>query len=377
MKREEYPLFFDMETSVQISDGLTQTSADGANLVFDSKYGVMFCAYMPGPQGHYGESRGRISLTWFPASQPTNSRTVDIATGRSEYVPNVLSLGDGRVRVLYEIHSQEEGDHRTCYKDFDYRTGELSEEKTVFLKREDGSLCELNTSEQFAYLERQGYFCHNYCRTEQVNIGGCTLFRGEDGFVYGSITSVDAEPILYRSADDLATIEFFAVCPYPAQYEMDYKFQNGKIYAILRTAAEEDSVGTTHSEDGGKTWSPLRFYKESIQCRPRLICYNGHILTAYNYFNSDTAHRPEIQQGRSGVRICYGEADDPNQNLRLADLHTKYGIVNLCVIDILNDLYLAYSSSVLALEYQNGNPKVRGKDAIRYIKLGDLIPAES
>ena len=31
----------------------------------------------------------------------------------------------------------------------------------------------------------------------------------------------------------------------------------------------------------------------------------------------------------------------------------------------------------VALEYQNGNPKVRGKDAIRYIKLGDLIPAES
>ena len=40
----------------------------------------------------------------------------------------------------------------------------------------------------------------------------------------------------------------------------------------------------------------------------------------------------------------------------------------------MNDIYLAYSTSELALEYQNGNPLVRGKDSIRYIKLGDLIP---
>ena len=38
------------------------------------------------------------------------------------------------------------------------------------------------------------------------------------------------------------------------------------------------------------------------------------------------------------------------------------------------DVYMAYSTSELALEYQNGNSKVRGKDSIRYVKLGDLIP---
>ena len=34
-----------LERSVQISNGLAETSADGAALVFDSKYGIMFCAY--------------------------------------------------------------------------------------------------------------------------------------------------------------------------------------------------------------------------------------------------------------------------------------------------------------------------------------------
>ena len=74
---------------------------------------------MPGPQGRYGESRGRISLTYFPASQPTNSQTVDIAFGNKEYVPNVISLGDGKVRVLYEKNSVSDGDHPICYKDYD------------------------------------------------------------------------------------------------------------------------------------------------------------------------------------------------------------------------------------------------------------------
>ena len=46
--------------------------------------------------------------------------------------------------------------------------------------------------------------------------------------------------------------------------------------------------------------------------------------------------------------------------------------VNVGLVDILNDVYMAFSTSQLALEYQNGNPLVRGKDAIRYVKLGDV-----
>ena len=59
------------------------------------------------------------------------------------------------------------------------------------------------------------------------------------------------------------------------------------------------------------------------------------------------------------------------------DLYSKCGIVNVCLIDVLNEVYMAYSTSELALEYQNGNPMVRGKDAIRYIKLGDLTPGSA
>ena len=47
-------------------------------------------------------------------------------------------------------------------------------------------------------------------------------------------------------------------------------------------------------------------------------------------------------------------------------------MVNVCVTDVFGDIYFAYCTSELALEYQNGNPAVRGKDAIRYVKLGEL-----
>lgn len=361
-----------LENSIQISNGLTETSADGAALAFDSKYGIMFCAYMPGQQGCYGESRGKIALSYFPASQPTNIRFVTITEDKDDYCENILSLGDGKVRVFYEKNSRADCDHEYRYRDFDFLTETLSEEKCVMGKKEDGTFVPLSLSLQFEYLEAHGYRNHEYKCTEQI--GHCQYFNGNDGYVYGAALSFLAEPILYRSSDNGATVEFFAVYPKPAQYEFEYKFLNGKIYALYRTNRSEDSISFSVSEDFGKTWSEPINLKDSIQCRPRLLIYNSHILICYNYFNNNTGNRPKIQQGRCAVRILYGENSDPNTNTLVADLYCKTGVVNVCLTDIMNDLYFAYSTSALALEYQNGNPKVRGKDAIRYVKLGDLIP---
>ena len=361
-----------LDHSVQINDGLTQTSADGASLVFDSRYGIMFCIYMPGHHGSYGESRGRICLTYFPASQPTNSRTIEIASGHMEYVPQIVGLGDGKVRAIYEINSRDEGDHLLIYRDFDYLTGTLTDEQIVMLRREDGSLVPLTQSEEFAYLEDHGYFNHTHLKTEQIIAGGCTVFRGTDGLHYGAVSSYLSEVILYRSRDALATVEFFAICPQVAQYEFDYKFLNGTIYAIYRTNRPADSIAYTTSADNGVTWTEPVYLRESITCRPRMIVSNGHILFAYNYFNADTGNRPEIQQGRTSIRLHLGECVDPHESPVVADLYSKYGIVNIALADVLGDVYLAYSTSELALEYQNGNPRVRGKDSIRYVKLGEL-----
>ena len=363
-----------LDFSTQISNGLTETSADGASLAFDSKYGIMFCAYMPGPHGHYGESRGKIAMSYFPASQPTNIRFVTIAEGGDVYCPNIVGLGDGKVRVFYEKDSRKEGDHDYCYKDFDFLADTLSDEKRVMIKTESGEIIPHCLSAQFKYLEEKGYLNHKCVHTEEI--GHCAYFKGDDGYTYGASVSYFSEVLLYRSKDFGATVEYFAVYPLPAQYEFEYKILNGKIYAIYRTGLNENSIFFTSSSDMGKTWSEPIAFEGSIQCRPRILVYNGHILTACNYYNSDTKNRPEIQQGRTSVKMYYGEDPDPNKNTVVADLYSKCGIVNMCILDILNDLYFAYSTSELAMEYQNGNPKTRGKDAIRYVKLGDIIPKD-
>ena len=355
-----------LERSVQINDGLTQTSADGASLAFDTKYGIMFCAYMPGFQGHYGESRGKIALSYFPASQPTNIRFLTIAENDEIYCPNIHSLGDGKVRIFYEKNSRSQGDHTWCYKDFDFLANTLSDEQIVMVQNPDGTKAPLCLSVIFSYLEAQGYSDHKYVHTEQI--GHCAYFKGTDGYTYGAAVSYYAEPILFRSQDDGATVEFFAVYPKPAQYEFEYRFLNGKICTIYRTDKQTDAIAWSVSQDGGKTWAEPVYFPGSIQCRPRMIPYRDHLLMCYNYFNADTKYRPDIQQGRTSIRMVYGE-----EKQVIADLYSQYGMVNVCLADILGDVYLAYSTSQLALEYQNGNPLVRGKDSIRYVKLGYLL----
>ena len=364
-----------LEHSTQINDGLSQTSADAAALAFDKKYGIMFCAYMPGMQGRYGESRGKVSLSYFPASQPTNIRFVTVVQGNAVYCHNILGLGDGRVRVFYEKDSYADGDHTWCYKDFDFISDSLSSEHTVMVRQNDGSNVPLCLSAQFRYLEAHGYHDHEYVRTEQV--GHCAYHKGKDGYTYGAALSCYAEPILFRSTDDGATVEFFAVYPKPAQYEFEYRFLNGQIYAIYRTDKKIDSICFTCSVDMGKTWREPTSYPGSIPCRPRMLVYNGHILTCHNYFNATTKHRPPFPSGRTSVRLTYGEDMGADKGIVVADLYSKYGMVNVCLADIFNDLYLAYSTSEVPLEYQNypyDDGVIHGKDSIRYVKLGDLLP---
>ncbi len=370
MKLNLHPINLDLST--QINNGLAETSSDGASLAFDTKYGIMFCAYMPGRHGAYGESRGKIGLSYFPASQPTNIRYVTIAEGHTEYVPNIISLGDGKVRVSYEINARDEGDHPVCYKDFNYLTGELSEEKTIMVKKANGELVGLCQSVEFEYLDENGYHEHHYNRTEQIIFGGHTPFRDENGTVYGAITTEYSEVILYRSDDDMATLEFFAVFPEPVTYEFDFKYLGGRLHALYRTHYDKDNNRYAYSDDNGKTWSTPIVLADSIGCRPRMIVHNDHILMAYNVYNNDTGNRHTIPGGRCELRICLGEEENPNSNTCVADIQTKYGIVNIALVDIMGDAYMAYSTSQCALEYHNGNSAIRGKDAIRYIKLGDL-----
>jgi len=361
-------------TSVQINDGFHETSADGASLAFDKKYGIMFCAYMPGKQCRYGESRNKVMLSYFPATQPTNIRYITVAEGHDEFCNNILGLGDGKVRIFYEKDSYEDFDHDICYKDFDFVTETLSEEKVMMLKCEDGSIKKLHYSAVISYLEERGYNNHEYLASEQFSIGGGgTFYKDADGYAYGAATSYYQEPVLFRSKDDLATVEFFAVFPYPAQYEFEYKILDGKIYAIYRTDNKENGNSFTTSPDMGKTWTEPIAIDESITGRPRMIHYDGGLLMAYNYSNEKVTNKRVLCTNRTAIKLRLVDNDDPNKCTVAADLVNKWGIVNISITEILGNVYLAYSTSEAPLEvinYGGPDPVVHGKDAMRYVKLG-------
>ena len=143
--------------------------------------------------------------------------------GRDEFCPNLMRIGDGKVRVFYVVHSYSEQDQDICYKDFDFATETLSEEKIMMVKCEDGACRKMSLSLAFSYLEERGYHNHTFLASEQISIGSGTYYKDENGVAYGVATSYLMEPILFRSYDEMATVEFFAVYPYTAQYEFDYK----------------------------------------------------------------------------------------------------------------------------------------------------------
>ncbi|MBE5743617.1 MAG: exo-alpha-sialidase [Clostridiales bacterium] len=366
--------------SVQISNGLEETSADGPQLAFDEKFGIMFCIYMPGPRGSYGESRGRIRLAYYPASQPTNVKTVDVHVGDKVFGPQILSLGQGRVRVFYEINSwsSDDSEHAICYKDFNYATEEFESEGVVQVKKADGTRVKFSTAEQFAYLEENGFkkdVDFEYLYHEQANFSCCTLFE-DDYYTYGTVTSYNAQPILCRSTDGFTTVEFFAVCPYKVQYEFDYRILDGKIHAVYRTEPERGSIYYISSDDMGKTWSTPILIENSVSCRPRLIIHNNKALIAVNNYKQNDDNKPDVIQGRTNIRLYIVTDVNPNNNNLVADLYSETGIVNVAIIDVLGDVYMAYGTSQTGMDYNNSvgtsDKLLRGKDAIRYVRLGDL-----
>jgi len=145
------------------------------------------------------------------------------------------------------------------------------------------------------------------------------------------------------------------------------------MYLIYRTNNKENSILFSTSSDMGKTWTEPIALDESINCKPRIIHYDGGLLMAYNYSNDETVNKRIDSTNRTAIKLRLVDNDDPNKCTVAADLINKCGIVNLSIVEILGDVYLAYSTSEAPIEYINYDgpgPVVHGKDSMRYVKLG-------
>lgn len=360
--------------SFQINDGLTQTSADGSGLAYNSKYGITYNVYMPGNRGSYGESRGRICLTYFPTTQPTNQKTIEVVSGNSVYNPNICMIGD-TVRLYYLKNSGTRSSHIQCYKDFDIATETLGDEHNCKFVM-GGESVDLTTLNVYSYLTSLGYTGMSTTSSEPMVLQ-CDIFT-YGGKLYCDICNDSSYPVLVFSEDNGETWEPFAVYPILTQYEFAYTIKSDVIYALYRTSGNPPtgSIYYVRSDDMGLTWETAEVIPNSIQCRPRVITYKDGILFACNIYNNDYGYRPTVQQGRTEIRIWYntGSTSTFSTFTEVFKAHSIYGIVNICLLSVFYDLYMSFSTSIQALDYQNGQSQVRGKDAIRFYKIGYVVP---
>ncbi|MBQ0106151.1 MAG: exo-alpha-sialidase [Armatimonadetes bacterium] len=351
---------FDM--SVQVNDGLTQTNASAVETAFDTKYGIIFCAYLTG-FGNYGEQRGVVGLSYFPATQPTNSRTITVAEEEGLYEPNILGLGNGCVRIFYVKSS---GDKIYYYKDFNFITRELTEEKQVCVKINNDTF-PIHPDWYKNYLLKKGY---NDFETAEYKGHGLILtsnLKRYDNTVYGTLTSYDYYPIIFRSDDNMATITPICIYPIICDFELDICLKDNIIHSVAR--CHDGTIKYNTSDDMGKTWSDPVILENGCMCRPQIMTFRDQILIGYNIKDENTGHRPRYSD-RTHIKLLLGNSPDPNKNECILDYHSIYGVVYFRLVDILGDLYMAYSDSRIGLETLNTDDREEdGKEAIRWVKL--------
>ena len=355
-----------LDKSVQVNDGLTQTNASAVECHFDKKYGIVFCAYLTG-FGNYGEQKGKVGLSYFPATQPTNSRHIIISNEEGVYEPNILGLGDGKVRVFYV---KSYGDKQYYYKDYNYISQILSEEKPVKVNI-DNNLIPLTPGWYKDYLIQKGYTDFETAEYKGHGLIMTSDLKSFDNCVWGTLTSYDYYPIIFKSQDNMETITPVAIYPIICDFELDLCFHNKIMHSVAR--CHDGTIKYSKSPDFGKTWSKPYILENGSSCRPQITVYNNQLLIGYNIKDTNTDYRPPVSD-RTHIKLLLGNNEDPNTYKCILDLHSNYGIVYFRIIDILGDLYMAYSDSQIGLQTINTDEKEEdGKEAVRYVKLGHLI----
>ncbi|MBQ7256169.1 MAG: hypothetical protein IJS60_00560 [Abditibacteriota bacterium] len=354
-----------LDFAVQVNDGLTQTNASAVECHFDSKYGIVFCAYLTG-FGNYGEARGKVGLSYFPATQPTNSKHIIISDEDGVYEPNILGLGNGSVRVFYV---KSFGDRQYYFKDFNFITQSLSVEKPVKVNV-NNRIIDLTPhwfknylyENSFKDFDDASYTNHGLILTSNLKKYG--------DIVWGTLTSYNYYPIIWTSDDNMATLKPQTIFPIVCDFELDLCIKDNVLHTIAR--CHDGNIRYITSKDFGKTWDKSVILENGSSCRPQIIVYNNQILIGYNIKDTNTGHRPKVAD-RTHIKLLLGNNPNPNLNKCILDFHSIYGVVYFRIIDILGDLYMAFSDSQIGLESINTDSEEEdGKEAVRYVKLGHL-----
>ena len=358
-----------VEKATQVNNGLDESAACGSTVVYDPAYGVVFLVYMTGTRTSYGESSGRLCLSVFSPTQPTNIRfrRIDEGVGGSRGLlcGCAYSIGPGKIRMLFtttKVHVA------AWYRDYDFVTDTVSERTEVLLRVEDSLLPTDNDSYK-KLLALHGF--------SGVSDAACIVNRPcvYNGEVYTALT-VDGVyyPVLCKIKDNV--LEPFAFCPVQGTYEFRYCINDTGIFGVYRYPVDDHGVaksGWAFSYDGGKTWEN-ELFADGVQSRPDILLYYDKPLIIYNYRSDRSIQNfPPMHNHRNAIRMLY-------DGKVILDCFEKYGIVEHFTVSICGDLYMAFSTCEQALSVvsgtawiEEGRPVEQGKEEIKWVKLGYLI----
>jgi len=354
--------------AIQINDGLNQTAACSSCIAYDTEDGTIFYAYETGLQRAYGESIGKLMLSVFSPSQPTNIRfvTLDEGNGTSRGILcNAIRIIDHMAcRVYYSRFD-------ICYySDYDFYTNTVGGLHELKLRTATGDV-RLGSTAYKDYIESNGYSLSTY---PALIINKICEYNGE---VYTAITPDGVGyPVLCKIEDNVLIP--FAIRGTLGRYEFRYYVDETGIHGVYRSQTESTGIGLTGytvSTDGGETWTDTVF-ADGVQSRPDILRYYGKPLVVYNYRSSkSTENFPPMHNYRNAIKMIY------DGNI-IYDCFSKYGIVEHETIPIRGDLYIGFSDCEQALMVENGagweeggtgRYVENGKELIKWKKIGYLL----
>ena len=370
-----------LEHRIAVSDTWAFTHSEASNSCFSPDRGLFYTVYTASRR-NYGESHDVLAMNITPVCQPHRAVTRIIAeTGTPScpagaqkilcpncfyYTTNEVlynakthfgetaDIYRGYVRITLEVNGRAH-----YYTDYDIVNDKFSEFKPLKVMFHGEAVH--FTGEVFrAYLEENGCTDFNAREAGEDLILSDKFHLHDDGYRYTLATAAWAWPALMRMKEGSDVMEFAGIIRKSAQYEAQSAILNGKIYAILRGADDEDFY---ISDDMGKNFRPVGRVDFNTT-RPQLFSYRNQIYIAVSKKGVEPNY---VRDGRNNLLVLRGEGDDLSKYEQLFHVVDPYGMVYYDILEYKGNMFMFWSSADL---YVDKNPQA--KDLLWFVRLGEL-----
>ena len=370
-----------LEHKVAISDTLAFTHSEASNSCFSPDRGLFYTVYTASRRS-YGESHDVLAMNITPVCQPHRSITKIILEIDSQnclkgakkvLCPNCFYYTTDEILYNVKTHFRQTAD---IYRGFVRITLEVDGKAHYYLDYDivNDSFSEIRplkvifhgetvhfTGEIFkAYVEEMGCPDYNQRESDEDLILSDKFHLHDDGYYYTLATAAWSWPALMRIKKGSDVMEFVGIIRKSAQYEAQSAILNGKIYAILRGASEEDFY---ISDDMGKTFRPVGRVDFNTT-RPQLFAYRNQIYIAVSKKGVEPNY---VRDGRNNLLLLRGEGDDLSKYEQLFHISDPYGMVYYDMLEYKGRIFMFWSSADL---YVDRNPQA--KDLLWFAGLGEL-----